>query len=53
VAGFPKSFKVFAYGNGKKRTPVIINNMDAVAIKQISDEDATLIETSYKGLKFY
>ena len=54
VAGFPKSFKIFAYGNGKKRTAVIVNNnIDAVPIRQVSDEDATLIEISYKGLNFY
>jgi hypothetical protein len=54
VAGFPKSFKIFAYGNGKKRAAVIVNNsIDAVAIKQVSDEDATLIEISYKRLNFY
>jgi hypothetical protein len=55
VAGFPKSFKIFAYGNGKKRAAVIVNNnsIDAVAIKQVSDEELTLIEISYKGLNFY
>jgi len=49
VAGFPKSFKIFAYGNGRKRSAVILNknNIDAVAIKQASDEDATLIEICY------
>jgi hypothetical protein len=55
VAGFPKSFKIFAYGNGRKRSAVIVNNnnIDAVTIKQASDEDATLIEISYKSLNFY
>jgi hypothetical protein len=54
VAGFSKSFKIFAYGNDKQRTAVIVNNnIDAVAIKQVSDEDATLIEISYKDLNFY
>jgi hypothetical protein len=55
VVGFPKSFKIFAYGNGRKRSAVILNknNIDAVAIKQASDEDATLIEICYKGLNFY
>ena len=55
VVGFPKSFKIFAYGNGRKRSDVIVNNnnVDAVAIKQVSDEDATLIEIIYKGLNFY
>jgi len=55
VAGFPKSFKIFAHGNGRKRSAVIVNNnsVDAVAIQQVSDEDTTLIEIRYKGLNFY
>jgi len=55
VAGFQKSFKIFAHGSGRKRSAVIIsnNNIDAVAIKQVSDEDTTLIEISYKGQNFY
>ena len=55
MAGFPKSFRIFAYGNGRKRAAVIVNNnkIDAVAVKQVSDEDASLIEFSFKGLKFY
>jgi hypothetical protein len=45
VAEFQKSFKIFAYGNGSKRAAIIVNNnkIDAVAVKQVSDEDATLI----------
>jgi len=55
MAGFPKSFRIFAYGNGRKIAAVIVNNnkIDAVAVKQVSDEDASLIEFSCKGLKFY
>jgi hypothetical protein len=55
VAGFPKSFKIFVHGNGRKRSAVIINNnnTDAIAIKQVSHEDAILIEISYEGLTFY
>jgi hypothetical protein len=35
LAGFPKSFEIFAYGSGGKRYAIIINNynIDAVAIK--------------------
>jgi len=45
VAGFPKSFRIFAHGNGRKRSAIIVNNkIDAIAIRQVSDEDATLIE---------
>jgi hypothetical protein len=55
VAGFPKSFRILAYDNGRKRAAVIFNNnhIDAVAVKQVSDEDASLIEFSCKGLQFY
>ena len=55
VAGFPKSFRICAHGNGRKRSAIIVNNnkIDAIAIRQVSDEDATLIELSYSGLNFY
>jgi hypothetical protein len=55
VAEFPKSFKIFSYCNGRKRSAVIVNNnnIDAIAIKQVLDEDTILIEISYKGLNFY
>jgi hypothetical protein len=39
---------------GKRSAIIIINNnIDAVAIQQVSDEDATLIELAYEGLKFF
>jgi hypothetical protein len=55
VAGFPKSFRIFVYSNGRKRPAVIVNNnkTDAVAVKQGPDEGASLIEFSYKNLNFY
>jgi hypothetical protein len=55
VAGFPKSFSKFAHGNGRKKAAVIVNNnkIDAAAVKQVSEGDASLIEFSYKGLNFY
>ena len=55
MAGFPEPFRIFAYGNGRNRAAVIVNNnkIDAIAVKQVSDEDASLIEFSCKGLKFY
>jgi len=45
VAGFPKPFKIFAHGNGRKRSAIIVSNN--------IDEDAILIEISYEGLTFY
>jgi SAM-dependent MidA family methyltransferase len=51
VAGFPKPFKIFAHGVGRKITAIIVsnNNIDAIAIKQVSYEDAILIELRYEG----
>jgi hypothetical protein len=51
----PKSFKIFALGNGRKRSAIIVNNnnIDVKAIQQVSYEDAILIELSYEGLNFY
>jgi len=42
----PKSFKIFAHGNDRKRSAIIVNNnnIDEIAIKQVSHEDAILIE---------
>ena len=55
VAGFPKSYKIFSSGNGRKRSAIILTNdsIDGIAINQISDEDAIVLEFSYKKLKFY
>ena len=55
VAGFPKSFRIFAHGNGRKILAIIVNNnfIDAIAVKQISHEDAILIDISYEDFTFY
>jgi len=55
VAGLPKSFRIFAHGGGRKRTAIMINNsnIDAIAIKQLSYEDATLLELRHGDLNFY
>ena len=55
VAGFAKSFRIFAHDNGRKRSAIIVNNnkTDAIAIRQVSDENGTLIKLSYSGLNFY
>ena len=51
----PKILQNICPCKGRKRSAIVVNNIriDAVAVKQISDEDATLIEFSYKGLNFY
>jgi len=55
VAGFHKPVRIFAYGNGRKRVAVTVNNnkIGGVAVKQVSDEDASLMKISCKGLKYY
>jgi hypothetical protein len=54
LAGFPKSFRIFAHGGGRKRSAIIINNnTDAIAIMQLSYEDATLLELRLGDLNFY
>mgnify|MGYP003623280371 CR=1 FL=1 len=55
VAGFPKSLKIFIHGNGRKRTAIIINNdnIDGIAINQISDEDCIVMEFTHRELHFY
>jgi hypothetical protein len=54
VARFPKSFQIFTHGNGMKISAIIVNNnnTDAITIKQVSHEDAILIEIRYEGLTF-
>jgi len=45
VAGFPKGFKIFAHGSCRKRSAIIVNNdVDVIAITQVSHEDAILTE---------
>jgi hypothetical protein len=54
VAGFPKYFRIFASGGGRKRSAIIINNnIDAIAIRQVSNEDATVLELRHGDVKFY
>jgi hypothetical protein len=55
VAGFPKGFKIFAHGRGRKRASIIINNkeVDIITIAQGSHKDAILTEIRYKGLGLY
>jgi hypothetical protein len=43
--GLPRSYKVFASGEGRKRAAIVINNKDTILITQLSDEDAVVLET--------
>ena len=55
MAGFPKGFRIFAHGSGRKRSAMIVNNndVDVIAITQISHEGVILTEIRYEGLTFY
>jgi hypothetical protein len=50
AAGFPKSFRIFAHGSNRKRSAIIVNNqVDVIAITQVSHEDTILTELRYGG----
>jgi hypothetical protein len=55
VAGFPKGFRIFAQGGGRKRAAIVVNDddIDVTAITQVSNEDAVLTELRYKGAKVF
>jgi hypothetical protein len=46
IAGLPKNLKIFTSGEGKHRAAIIVNNteVDTMLIKQLSDEDAVVLE---------
>jgi hypothetical protein len=55
VAGFHKCFRTFAHGKGRKRAAIVVNKneVDVIAIFQVSHEDVILTEIRYGGLKLY
>jgi hypothetical protein len=54
VVGFPKSFRIFAIGNNRKGSAIIVNNhVDVIAITQVSHEDIILTELRNRGITFY
>ena len=54
IGGLPRSRTVLTSGEGKKRAGIVINNkhIDAILITQLSDEDATLMETRVGSVTF-
>mgnify|MGYP003623217186 CR=1 FL=1 len=54
VTGFPKSFRIFSHGNGRKRSAIITanKNIDSILISQLSDEDCVVVEFTHKNLNF-
>ena len=54
IVGIPRSFTVLVPGGGNIRTAIVINNkhIDAIPITQLSDEDATIMETRVGKVTF-
>ena len=55
LAGIPKSLRTSVSGEGRKRSALLVNNeeIDAVFITQLSDEDCIVAEISYRSTKCY
>jgi len=53
--GFGKKYRVFTAGTGKHRTAIIIrnDNVDAILLSEISDEDTVVLELIFNNLEFY
>jgi hypothetical protein len=44
----PRRLKIYTAGEGKHRVAIVVynNQLDAILIKQLSDEDAVALETT-------
>jgi len=53
IAGMPRKLKIFTAGEGKHWAAIVVDNnhIDTILIKQLSDEDAVVIETISRDLK--
>jgi len=53
TAGMPRRLKIFTAGEGKHRTATVVDNnhIDTILKKQLSDDDAVVIETISRDLK--
>jgi hypothetical protein len=54
LAGLPRFHKVYMFGDGRKRTAIVINNdqLDATLIIQLSNEDCVAVEVHSEAVKF-
>ena len=54
IAGIPSRYRTYYSGQGKKRAAIVIinNQIDAVLIHQLSEEDSVVIEIIHENLKF-
>ena len=55
ITGITKGYRKYAYGEGKRRAAIIIQDytIDALRITQLSDNDAVLLEINNQNLSFY
>ena len=55
LAGLPRLHKVYTFGDGRKRTAIVIKNdqLDATLIIQWSNEDCVAVEVRSEAVKFY
>jgi hypothetical protein len=46
IAGMPRRLKIYTAGEGNHRAAIVVNNnqLDTILIKQLSDEDAVVLE---------
>jgi len=53
--GIGKKYRIFTAGTGKHRNAIIIrnDNIDAILISKISDENTVVLELIYNNLEFY
>jgi exonuclease III len=53
VGGMPRRLKIFTAGEGKHRAAILVNNnqLDTILIKQLSDEDAVVLEITFSDVK--
>ena len=49
----PRRLKIFTAGEGKNRAAILVNNkrVDTILLKQLSDEDAVVIELIFGNKK--
>ena len=54
LTGIDKKYRIFSAGTGKHRAAIIIinNNIDAILITKISDEDTVVVEITHDKWKF-
>jgi hypothetical protein len=53
VVGIPRKYRILAHGEGRHRAAIVITNkmIDSILIRQLSDEDAVVMEVVYNKVK--